>query len=71
MTPDEYLARLDALVAAGCHREALDYSAHAWQLIDPPLTIEQREGASGLLEIAATVVSLEEAASPPPDRQTA
>jgi hypothetical protein len=58
MTPEEYLAQIDALMAAGRHREALAYSAAEASRIAPPLSVDQRDSLYGLMEMAATLTSL-------------
>jgi hypothetical protein len=71
MTPEEYLARIDALMADGRHREALAFSAAEASRIAPPLTVEQRESLYGPMEMAATLASLEHDAPALPTREKA
>jgi hypothetical protein len=66
MKPEDYLAQLAALMAAGRHREALAFAAAESSRIAPPLTVEQRESLYGPMETAATLASLAYGAPPAP-----
>jgi hypothetical protein len=59
MTPEQYLAQLRALMAAGRYQDALDYAGAVQDTLSPPLSIEQRWGVEGTLEMAATAVQME------------
>jgi hypothetical protein len=71
MTAEEYLAKLEALMAGGRHQEALAFSTAASARIVPPLTADQRETVYSLMEMAATLASLARDASALPQRETA
>jgi hypothetical protein len=66
MTPDSYIARLGALLAAEQYQQAIDFSEAAWPDIEPALTLEERERVYSIMEVVATIVSLDEAAASSP-----
>ena len=71
MTPQSYLAHLQALMADGRQQDALDFSVAARSEVQPPLSLEERERVFGMMEVAATMVRLAEGAPAPRDRYTA
>jgi hypothetical protein len=60
MTPTEYLERLRELTAGRCYAGALDLARRVERTLVPPLSLEQIDYADGLLEMAATMVRIEQ-----------
>lgn len=61
MTPEQFLARVAALVAAGKEQEALDAAHATGPEVRPALTADQFARLGGMLEGAAMSVNLTEA----------
>ena len=61
MTPSEYIAQIEALFVAERHQEALDLSVAAAPDVHPALSLEELERVYSMMEVAATIVSLDEA----------
>ena len=60
MTPTEYLVRLRELTTGQCYAGALDLARRVERTLVPPLSLEQIDYADGLLEMAATMVRIEQ-----------
>jgi hypothetical protein len=59
MTPERYIARLQALLAAGRYQEALDLSVAARDRVRPALDRSQLQRVHGMMEVAATNLDLQ------------
>jgi hypothetical protein len=59
MTPERYIARLQALLAAGRYQEALDLSVSARDRLRPALNRSQLQCVHGMMEVAATNLDLQ------------
>jgi hypothetical protein len=68
MTPAEYLAAFDALLAAGDDRAALDLAARFGPEIHPRLSVDEFDSLMGALEGCALAVSLETMPTQPAQR---
>ncbi len=70
MTPQEYMERIDALLAAGDDAGVLSPAARFGSEVHPQLRVEELDRVAGTLEGAAMAVSLEAAcpAHPEPKR---
>ena len=71
MSPEEYLAQLDALMEVEHWRDALEFSASAISDVHPELSFADLKRVHGAMEVAANIVSFEQAATPEPDRAMA
>lgn len=65
MTPHQYIRRLETLLAAERHQDALDFSVSAGPYVQPELTLEELERVYSMMEDCATIVALDQAAARP------
>jgi hypothetical protein len=65
MTPEQYIDRIGELVASRRDREALDLSVRVGPGVHSRLTDEEYDLVSGMLESAAMVLGMQDAAGQP------
>ena len=62
MTPGEFMERLESLFSAGRYRAALDFASAAIEDVAPRLRRDERERMHGMMDVAARIVDLDQAA---------